>query len=51
MSNIEDKVLDSDLFLREAKKYVATLHQNQRTKFYNVLSKSFDIDFGLCFIF
>ena len=42
MSNIEEKVLDSDLFLREAKKYVGTLHRNQRSQFYKVLSKSFE---------
>lgn len=38
MSNIEEKVLDSDLFLREAKKYIASQDQATLVKFEKVLA-------------
>ena len=42
MCNIEEKVLDSDLFLREAKKYVATKDYDTRAKFNKILSQTFE---------
>ena len=33
MSNIEEKVLDSDLFLREAKKYIASKDEATQAEF------------------
>ena len=41
-SIIEQKVLDSDLFLREAKKYVVTLNEAKQAQFYKVLSQTFE---------
>ena len=40
--NIEEKVLDSDLFLREAKKYIAYKDRATQEKFIEVLSQAFE---------
>ena len=42
MSNIEEKVLDSDLFLREAKKYIASEGKVNQAEFNKVLSQTFE---------
>ena len=43
MSNSKDKVLDSDLFLREAKKYVAVFGDEVlKAKFNEVVSQTFE---------
>ena len=41
MSTIEEKVLGSDLFLREARIYATTLNEDKKADFYKVMSQTF----------